>query len=431
MRKKHLAKYSFGLGDRFAHQAKAQLAAMLRSKQKGITVTPVWNKSYREHRIIGSTPLQTALAARRAVRELNWRDDYFVDADHIGMENVDFFLDSCDFFTLDVAGLIGVQAENSLAEGFIKRFSGYSGMQEIAESDRPLKISNDDLIRVAHRYLAAIREAGRIYRYVAEKKAGESFIVEVSMDETSKAQTPGEIFFILAALSDEGVPLQTIAPKFPGRFNKGIDYVGDVRQFENDFEQLLAAIRFAVREFGLPPELKPSIHSGSDKFSLYPIMRKIMRKFDSGLHLKTAGTTWLEELIGLAEADAQGLRIVKDIYQQALERFDELCAPYAAVIDIDKNRLPSATEVESWQSETLVAALEHNPTNGNYNKHFRQLLHVSYKIAAEMGRRFSDALEIFEPFIATHVTENIYGRHILPLFAEKTQTKGVVHEWQK
>src|SRR5205814_4623334 len=132
-------------------------------------------------------------------------------------------------------------------------------------------------------------EAGRIYRHI-EKTKGPGFITEISMDETDRPQTPPELLVILAAIADERIPAQTIAPKFTGRFNKGVDYVGDVAQFETEFNDDLAVIHFAVEQYGLPDNLKLSVHSGSDKFSLYPPIGRALRRHDAGLHLKTAGT---------------------------------------------------------------------------------------------------------------------------------------------
>ena len=159
------------------------------------------------------------------------------------------------------------------------------------------------------------------------------------MDETDSPQTPPELLVILAALADERMPVQTIAPKFTGRFNKGVDYVGDLAQFEKEFSDDLAVIATPSR-YGLPANLKLSVHSGSDKFSLYPIIRRALPQFGAGLHLKTAGTTWLEEMIGLAEAGGEGLALAKEIYAKAYEHVDELCAPYATVIDIDRRSCP-------------------------------------------------------------------------------------------
>src|SRR5207244_651086 len=102
-----------------------------------------------------------------------------------------------------------------------------------------------------------------------KEKNGGNFITEISIDETDEPQTPPELLVILAVIADEGIPIQTIAPKFTGRFNKGVDYVGNVAQFTKEFSQDLAVIAFAVKNYSLPASLKLSVHSGSDKFSIY------------------------------------------------------------------------------------------------------------------------------------------------------------------
>ena len=232
-------------------------------------------------------------------------------------------------------------------------------------------------------------------------------------------QTPLEMFFILAMIADEGIPAQTIAPKFTGRFNKGVDYVGDVAQFEREFNDDLAAIALAVKEFGLPENLKMSVHSGSRQvFASTGRFAKALKRTGAGIHLKTAGTTWLEELIGLAEAGGEGLAIAKEVYASALANIDALCAPYAAVIDIDASKLPPAEVVNGWSSERYADTLRHVLSNPDYNLHVRQLLHVGYKVAAQMGDRYYGALETFEVDVSRNVTENLWERHIKPLFLD-------------
>ena len=263
----------------------------------------------------------------------------------------------------------------------------------------------------------AIKEAGNIYRYIGEKKGLDNFVTEVSVDETDLPQTPIDLFLILSMIAAENIPAQTIAPKFTGRFNKGVDYVGDLAQFEKEFDEDLYVIAFAIKEFGLPDTLKLSVHSGSDKFSIYPIINKLIKKHDAGLHVKTAGTTWLEEVIGLAEAGGDALQIAKDVYAGAHSRFDELTGPYATVIDIDKTLLPTPEEVSGWDSEKYVNTLRHVQSNPDYNLHLRQLIHVGFKVAAEMGDCYLDALKTHEAIIAKNVTENLWDRHIQPIFA--------------
>jgi len=411
-----LEKYSIGIGDRFGHQGKAQLAALTKAKQRGVNITPVWNKSHREHTIIGTSPSDTRKESDDAVRACGWSGPYFVDADHIGLNNVDQFIECSDFFTLDVADFIGRPVQESSVCAFIDKHKKYVGSLAIPGIDETFEITEQQIEFVARKHLLPVKEASKIYRHIEGAKGADNFITEVSMDETDQPQTPVEMFFILAAIANEGIPAQTIAPKFTGRFNKGVNYIGDVGHFAKEFEQDLAVIAFTSKEFGLPENLKLSVHSGSDKFSIYGPISKSLRKFDAGLHLKTAGTTWLEELIGLATAGGDGLAIAKEVYTKALSRFDELCIPYATVIDIDKNQLPSPRIVKGWSGAEYTEALRHNPSCEKYNPNFRQLLHVAYKIAAKMGSRYINSLERYEDIIARNVTENIYERHIKPIF---------------
>jgi hypothetical protein len=413
-----LARYSIGVGDRFAHQARAQLRACVIAGERGVEVIPVWNKSNREHTIIGSEPTETRKAADAAVRELGWTRPYHLDADHIRLDTVDRFLTHCDFFTIDVADSIGQPAPADAIKSFAGRHSDLTGRIEIPVTGEAFAIGRDDVERIAGKYLKAAQDAGAIYRKIAAAKGPGNFITEVSMDETDAPQTPPELLLILSALADEGVPVQTIAPKFTGRFNKGVDYVGNLKQFEKEFRQDLAVIAFAVKKFALPANLKLSVHSGSDKFSIYSPMRRAIADFGAGLHLKTAGTTWLEEVIGLAEADGEGLALAKEVYAKALAKKDELCAPYATVIDIDSARLPSVGTVERWSAGQFVSALRHDPANPAFNPHLRQLVHVGFKVAAQLGDRYLRMLEACEPTISKNVTANLYERHLKPLFVE-------------
>lgn len=412
-----LPKYSMGIGDRFAHQGVAQIDAMISARKQGVTIAPVWNKSYREHSIVGTKPDSVRSEADAAVKARAWTDPYFVDADHIRLKTVDGFLDSSDFFTLDVADDIGADPGEDTIKRFTAKHKPLIGRHEIPGIDRPLEISDALFAGAARKFLAAVREAGKIWRHIEKAKGADKVVIEVSMDETDRPQTPAELLVILAAVADEAIPAQTIAPRFTGEFLKGVDYIGPVEQFCKEFDEDLAVIAFAVRQFCLPDNLKLSVHSGSDKFSLYRPMHKSLKKFDAGVHLKTAGTTWLEELIGLAAGG--GLTIAKEIYAQALDRLDELCAPYASVIKIDRSALPSTDTVGKWDAVAFASALRHDQKCKAYNPNLRQLLHVGYKLAAEMGSRFTAALEKHADVVAANVTENIYQRHICPLFLGK------------
>ena len=411
-----LEKYSIGVGDRFAHQAKAQLQACVLAEQAGLDVIPVWNKSNREHMIIGSEPAATRLAADSAVRELGWTKPYFCDADHINLKTVDRYLAACDFYTIDVADFIGQKAAQAEVEAFVEAQRGLVGKIELRGVDARLTITPELLRQVAEKFLAAVQHAGLVYRKIEAAKGAGNFVAEISMDETDAAQTPLELLIILAAIASQRIPVQTIAPKFSGRFNKGVDYVGDVNQFSREMELDFATIAYAVERFGLPDNLKLSVHSGSDKFSIYPAIHGAMKKFDAGVHLKTAGTTWLEELIGLAESGGEALALSAEIYAEAYAHREELCGPYATVIDIDPAKLPCPEEVSRWNSEQFTAALRHDPHSAAYNSSLRQLLHVGFKVAAKQGQRYLDLLEKNEAVIARNVTANLYERHLVPVF---------------
>jgi hypothetical protein len=413
-----LGKFSFGMGDRFGHQGKAQLRACLLAAELGVDVVPVWNKSNREHNFVGTEPASLRAEADAAVKALGWKEPYHVDADHIRLDTVGRFIPASDFFTIDVADSIGKPASVDEGRAFADRHPELAGRISIPNLDYPLEISPTEVECVARKYLLAAREAGEIYRFIAMAKGAEHFITEVSMDETDCPQTPQELLIILAALADEKIPLQTFAPKFTGRFNKGVDYVGDLQQFEREFSEDLAIIAVATSRYNLPPSLKLSVHSGSDKFSLYEPIRRALKRFGAGLHVKTAGTTWLEELVGLAEAGGEGLEIARDIYAVALEHVEEFCAPYASVTDIDRAQLPDTATVRGWSSQQFVSTLRHDQTNPVYNPNFRQLLHVSFKVAAKLGDRYLNALKRHEGIIARNVTENLFVRHLKPLFRD-------------
>ena len=356
-----LPHYSLGVGDRFAQQGRAQLAALVEARRLGAQIAPVWNKSNREHLIVHSAPPSTRAEADAAVRALLWKQPYFVDADHIGLKTVDPFLECSDFFTIDVADFIGKPGPEVILQGFLEKKARDTDRLEVPGIERPLEVSPERIKSIALKYRVAVQEAGRIYRHIAAAKGPDSFVTEVSMDETDQPQTPLELLVILSLLAVERVPLQTIAPKFTGRFNKGVDYVGDVAQFEREFNDDLAVIAYAVGEFGLPENLKLSVHSGSDKFSIYGPIHRALKADRRGTSHQDGG----HHLAG--RADRPGLRRRRGAgdcppgVSRGAGAVRRVVRPYAAVIDIDRRKLPPADEVDRWPGEQLAAALRHDP----------------------------------------------------------------------
>jgi hypothetical protein len=412
----NLEKYSIGIGDRFGREGVAQLRALEKASSHPRAPVPVWNKSFREHSLLGTTPDDVRVEADLAVREVGWKGAYYVDADHVGIRTVDGFLKASDFFTIDVADFIGAPAEEEAVASFVREMAPFVGLLRVPGLEPTYEVTPAALTKIGRHYANAVAEAGRIYRHIAAAKGENAFVVEVSTDEAADPQLPFELFFILGALAHERVPVQTIAPKFSGKFLKGIDYVGDTQQFEREFEADVLVIEHAKRVFGLPASLKVSVHTGSDKFSLYPAMRRALLRHDAGLHLKTAGTTWLEEVIGVALSGGEGLGVAKRIYSRAHARIDELCKPYATVVEIDRALLPAPLVVEGWSAEQFVRRLRHEPSCPDYSVHVRQLMHVAFKIAAEMGAEFRHALDAARETAGRCVTDNLFERHIRPLF---------------
>ncbi|MBV9128513.1 MAG: hypothetical protein JO117_10560, partial [Verrucomicrobia bacterium] len=227
-----IEKFTLGMGDRFARQGRAQLQAILQGRALGLEVHPVWNKSNREHTIIHSEPADVRAEADAAVRALGWTEAYYVDADHIGLKTVDRFIAPSDFYTLDVADFTGKPADSAAIERCVAEMARYGDSLDIPGIATPLALGPEAVRAAAGKFLLAIQEAGRIYRHIENKKGRGNFVTEVSIDETDTPQTPGELLLILAMIAREGIPAQTVAPKFTGRFNKGVDYAGDLAKFE-------------------------------------------------------------------------------------------------------------------------------------------------------------------------------------------------------
>jgi hypothetical protein len=154
------------------------------AREHGIYLTPVWNKSNREHHIIGSHPRHTYQAAREAVLDSKWQGEYFIDADHIRLDTVDPFIHYANFFTIDVADAIGKTPDKKIVDPFIKLARQLPSTLKI-EGLPPISVNNAVLMRMAVQYLAAIDQAHQIYQYIHEQKGGQPFVVEISMDEVA------------------------------------------------------------------------------------------------------------------------------------------------------------------------------------------------------------------------------------------------------
>ena len=191
-----IEKYSFGTGDRFGKEGKAQLAALQEINRLGIPVVPVWNKSNREHSIIHSEPGDVKTEATAAVDGNKYTGNYYIDADHINLETVDRFMNSSNFFTIDVAHFIGSKPKPDAVRNFTTRYGKYLGNMTIPGIDKKLVVTGDFLSTLAENYLVAIDEVTKIYDHICSIKGKANFIAEVSVDEAELVQGPLELFFI-------------------------------------------------------------------------------------------------------------------------------------------------------------------------------------------------------------------------------------------
>src|ERR1019366_8444833 len=171
-----LGKFSFGMGDRFAHQGNAQLRACILATELGAEVVPVWNKSNREHTFIGTEPSSLRAEADAAVKTLGWKKSYHVDADHIRLETVDPFIAPSDFFTIDVADSIGKPASAADLKAFVDRHPELAGKIVIPNASGAFTTTRAEVGRVANKFLLAVQDAGKIYRHIAKAKGEKNFI---------------------------------------------------------------------------------------------------------------------------------------------------------------------------------------------------------------------------------------------------------------
>ncbi|MDD2475701.1 MAG: tagaturonate epimerase family protein, partial [Dysgonamonadaceae bacterium] len=198
-----LGRYSIGVGDRFSHQGKAQLRAIMKANESGLDINPVWNKSNREHIYVKSNPRDVRKEADDAVKELNFKGRYFVDADHINLDTVKPFVKSSDFFTLDVASFIGKECDEKDINKFLSSCERYLGILIVPGIEEPMEVTKNLLTAIAHKFLAATQQASEIYEFLKKEKGEGNFITEVSMDEVESPQTPLEMLFILKMLAED------------------------------------------------------------------------------------------------------------------------------------------------------------------------------------------------------------------------------------
>lgn len=369
---------SIGLGDRLGLASPGHLRLV-----KGTNVRPVLaQQSIRELTLTNRTYQDVLDAATWAVLQEGYRDGFSADGDHLKTPNeVKMALDlGFTMITLDASEQIDNEVMHKRADQIQQLYSqlpeeyraemeeAYLGKTLVVEGAK-ITFDGETLQQLVLIYGRALAFMGYIYHSLIES-AGRSVDFEVSIDETTTPTTPAAHYFVAAELTKMGVDFTSLAPRFCGEFQKGIDYIGDLAQFEEEF-RIHARI---ADHFGY----RLSIHSGSDKFSVFPIIGQYT---NGRVHVKTAGTNWLEALRVIA---AKKPAFFREIYAFALIAFDEAKKYYHVTANIAK-----APAVQALADADLPSVLEQNDA--------RQILHITYGLiltaaTSEGAFRFRDEL---------------------------------------
>ncbi len=401
---------SFGAGDRLGIATPAHVRAI-----RGTGVSPIFaQQSIREMERTGRSPQQVIDSATWGVFEEGWRDGFGSDADHLKRPED---IDRCaaagfTMFTIDPGDHVDNEAQSANAAILAKKFDAlpwaelestvpkcrkqYAGKISDLAGGVKITLSEQDLMRAAAKYGKAIAHTVKMYRHLVTTMGNRPFELEMSVDETATPTTPAEHYFVAAELKRLGVKWVSLAPRFVGDFEKGIDYKGSLDEFERRFVEHVAIAAH------LGP-YKISLHSGSDKFSVYAIAARCAGDL---LHVKTAGTSYLEALRAVATVDPG---LFREILAFAFERYDTDRATYHVSATTSQVRRP-----EQLKDNELASVLDVNAG--------RQLLHVTYGsvLTAREGNkpRFKDRIltalkqheEIHYDIVAKHIR-----RHVDPI----------------
>jgi len=334
---------SIGMGDRIGLATPGHVRAIRSASGK---ITPIFaQQSIREMKRTGRTPQQVMDDAAWGIFAEGWQAGFGADADHLKTtEDIDVCLQAgfC-FFTIDPGEFVDNRAINAslsalreLAELLTveiqPRSSGLLGRNFDFEGHKVV-FDEPTLLRAAVKYGKAIKHVAAMYQHLVQRAGQQPFELEVSVDETDQPTTHAEHVYIASELKLLGVKWVSLAPRFVGRFEKGVDYIGDVNAFEED----IAGHAAIARQLG---PYKLSLHSGSDKFSIYPAA---MRQTKGLVHLKTAGTSYLEALRTVSMVDAG---LFREIYRFAREHFETDKASYHISAELD--RAPQPDAVKDW-----------------------------------------------------------------------------------
>jgi hypothetical protein len=396
---------SVGLGDRLGLATPGHVRAM---RAAGGSIGPIFaQQSIREMQRTGRTPQQVMDDATWGIFREGWRDGAGADADHL---KTPADIDACaaagfTFFTIDPGDFVDPAAETADL-GELRERAGKlppdaqpraTGLLErsVDVEGRTLYFDEPALLKAVVKYGRAVEHVAEMSRRLARAAAGRSYELEVSVDETEQPTSPVEHVYIASELHRSGVEWVSLAPRFLGRFEKGVDYIGDPAAFEAD----LAVHAAIARRFG---PYKLSLHSGSDKFSIYPAA---MRQTRGLVHLKTAGTSYLEALRTVASVEPD---FFLELYAFARERYETDRASYHVSAQLGRAPLPERVIEASGVLDQFDARQIMHVTFGSvltavepsgrsmYADHLRELLRLhSEAYAGNLESHFLRHLKAF------------------------------------
>jgi hypothetical protein len=374
---------SFGFGDRLGLATPGHIAAVA-----GTRFSPIFaQQSVRENARTGRTPAQVMEDVKRALDAARWDAPWGADADHLKtLEDLPPFVSAgYTFFTVDPGAFVDNAADHDPLPVLQSKVGAQDWADLSALYVHPAggfsfgAFEPESLLRAVVKYRRAIQHTVAMYRRLAEMK--ETFDFEVSVDETDSPTSPLEHFFIASELIRAGVRFTSLAPRFIGRFEKGVDYIGDLSALDAE----LALHAAVTAHFGT---YKISLHSGSDKFSVYPL---VARHWGRRLHVKTAGTSYLEALRTLALAEPD---LFRRILALGLERYA-----------VDRATYHVSAEVASVPlTADLPALLD--------DFHAREVLHVTFGSAlslfgAEIRAALAKHSDIYQAGLKTHFSKHL------------------------
>jgi hypothetical protein len=370
-------KPSFGFGDRLGIATPGHAAAL---KRTGSGIAPMFaQQSIREMGRTNRTPKEVMADALNGAKQAGFTGIQGADADHLKTPvDVDRTAEAgFVFFTIDPSGDVDADADDYNSDQLAEKFKAVQG--EITwlsqYENKKIKLSTGTTIdfspavvrRAAVKYGRAINMATNLAKHIEQvnKKLGRDFEIELSVDETPRPTTLAEHFIIADQCVRNGMKLVSLAPRFIGEFEKGVDYKGNVAELEKSLNDHAAI----AKQLG---PYKLSLHSGSDKLSIYPSLARATKGL---FHVKTAGTSYLEAVRVVARADA---KLFRDVVNLSRSRYETDRATYHVSATLKSGPVPDDKSDPKALEKAYLEMWADVPKGKGFTYPARQILHTTF-----------------------------------------------------